>query len=139
MKRDEFIAKARSYIGTPFHHQGRLPGVGLDCVGVVVCAARELGYEVHDQVGYAKIPRGRTLIQAVEEHCDRIELATLQPGDLMLFSFIRDPQHLVIVTEVYPVINVVHSWSDSGKTVENSMDEQWWRRLVGCYQLKGIE
>ncbi len=44
MKREDFVRVARSYIGTPFHHQGRLPGVGLDCAGVIVCALAECGY-----------------------------------------------------------------------------------------------
>ena len=36
------IEVARGYVGTPFHHAGRLPGVGLDCIGVPVCAATRM-------------------------------------------------------------------------------------------------
>ncbi len=31
---DAAIAAARTCLGTPFHHQGRAPGVGLDCIGL---------------------------------------------------------------------------------------------------------
>ena len=41
--RAEFIAAARSYLRTPYGHQGRMPGVLLDCVGVPICAARQVG------------------------------------------------------------------------------------------------
>ena len=40
--RADAVRVARTYIDTPFQHMGRLPGVGLDCAGVLVCVAREL-------------------------------------------------------------------------------------------------
>jgi hypothetical protein len=36
-----FIAQARTWIGTPFHHQGRLKGVGCDCLGLIVGVAED--------------------------------------------------------------------------------------------------
>jgi len=41
--RDEIVRLSRAYIDTPFHHAARLPGVGLDCVGLLVCVARAVG------------------------------------------------------------------------------------------------
>ena len=38
------IAAARACIGTPFHHQGRRPGAGLDCIGLIVIALRAAGF-----------------------------------------------------------------------------------------------
>ncbi len=33
---------AKTYIGTPFHHLGRIKDVGIDCVGIIICVAKEL-------------------------------------------------------------------------------------------------
>jgi NlpC/P60 family putative phage cell wall peptidase len=33
--RNTIIAEARSWIGTPYHHQAALKGVGCDCLGLV--------------------------------------------------------------------------------------------------------
>lgn len=33
--RDIIIVEARSWIGTPYHHQAALKGVGCDCLGLV--------------------------------------------------------------------------------------------------------
>jgi len=33
--RCSIIAEARSWIGTPYHHQAALKGVGYDCLGFV--------------------------------------------------------------------------------------------------------
>ena len=35
----DIIAIARACLGTPFRHQGRIPGVALDCAGLVVAVA----------------------------------------------------------------------------------------------------
>lgn len=127
-----FIDAVRSYIGTPFHHQGRAPHVGLDCAGVVVCAARECGMAVSDAHGYARTPANGMLEQAVIAHCDRIPVEAVTSGDIMLFRFLREPQHLA----VYDDGMLIHAYSAVGKVVRNSFDATWRERLVACYRLR---
>ena len=69
-KRSNFVEAAKSYTGTKFIHQGRTPHVGLDCAGVVICAAQEAGYDVDAPSVYRRIPRPATLIAALERFCD---------------------------------------------------------------------
>lgn len=135
MTRNEFITAARSYIGTPFQHQGRLPGVGLDCAGVIVCAAKAGGFSVSDVTGYATVPSGGLLEQAVLDHCERIMLDATQTGDIMLFKFLYEPQHLAIFDNGM----LIHAYNSVGKVVENGFDAVWHSRLVGCYRLRGIK
>ena len=40
--RDEIVAHARAWIGTPYHHQASRIGVGTDCLGLVRGVCREL-------------------------------------------------------------------------------------------------
>lgn len=134
MSREKFLALVRSYIGTPFHHQGRLPQVGLDCAGVVVCAAKECGVGVDDQQGYARTPANGMLEQAVIAHCERIQLVEVVSGDIMLFRFLKEPQHLA----VYDAGMLIHAYSSVGKVVRNSFDEAWRKRLVAVYRMKGM-
>jgi cell wall-associated NlpC family hydrolase len=134
MMRDKFIAAAKSYIGTPFHHQGRLPGVGLDCAGVVVCAAAACGIDIRDVRGYGRVPAGGMLEQAVLDHCDRVPLNEIRSSDIMLFCFLREPQHLAVFDNGM----LIHAYSSVGKVVENSFDDVWRARLRGCYRLKAM-
>lgn len=138
MKRDEFIAAAQSMLGTPFKHQGRLPGVALDCAGVVVCAARSAGYHVVDVHGYSRIPSNGQFMAAVLAHCDPVELSEVQPGDLMMFAFRTEPQHIAIITRTDPIF-ILHSYQHVGKVVEHSLDDTWRNRMRGCYRIRGIE
>jgi len=135
MIRDEFVAMARSYVGTPFHHQGRLPEVGLDCAGVVVCAARACGYDVQDVQGYGRIPANGLLEQAVLSHCDQVPIADARNGDIMLFAFRNEPQHLAIYADGM----IIHAYMQVNKVVENSLDDVWRSRLRGCYRLRGMD
>jgi len=135
MRRAEFALAARSFIGTPFHHQGRLPGVGLDCAGVVVCAAARCGLVIADSPGYGRIPSQGLLEQAVMDHCDRVGLHDIETGDIILFKFLREPQHLA----VYDNGMLIHAYSSVGKVIENALDATWRSRLVACYRLRGSE
>lgn len=42
--------------GTPWHIGGRLPGIGLDCVGILVCASKKAGIPLEDFSGYGSWP-----------------------------------------------------------------------------------
>ena len=69
---NETVRMARDYLGTPYHHQARLKGHGIDCVGLVVCVARELGvlpFDV-DVTGYSRIPDGKALMHHLHAHMD---------------------------------------------------------------------
>ena len=62
----KIVAAARACIGTPFRPQGRLPGVGLDCIGLAAWAVRAVGIEVdvparriHLDVGDDELARRR--------------------------------------------------------------------------------
>lgn len=127
-----FLEIARSYIGTPFKHQGRLPGVGLDCAGVVVCALIESGKQVQDVLGYGRIPSKGLFQRMVDQQCDNINIDEIKDGDLMMFAFRTDSQHIAI----YDNGMIIHAYSEVGKVVRNSLDDAWRERLRGCYRIK---
>lgn len=52
--RAEIVAEARLWLGTPYHHQGSVLGVGCDCVGLVRGVYRGLiGPEPEDRPNYS--------------------------------------------------------------------------------------
>lgn len=100
--RAAFVETVLSYVGTPFHHQGRLPGVGLDCPGPIICAARHHGLVApnFDVTAYSRIPDGVTLQAHCETYMDRVQLDDAQPGDVILAGFRNGPpQHLGVIVE----------------------------------------
>lgn len=130
--RQQIIDAARSYLRVPYHHQGR-NRAGIDCAGLIVCVARDVGIELQDMGGYPRTPDGKALRSFVEEQGRRV--AEYQPGDILLMRFERDPQHLAIVTDR----GMIHSYLGAGKVVEHGIDKTWAKRIVAAYAFPGVE
>ena len=97
MTPDAIVSAARALIGTPFVHQGRIPGRALDCAGLVVAVAQAVGVEYIDQTGYSCNPSGGLLEAALDGQpgIERVPTSDRVPGDILLMRFSGDPQHLV--------------------------------------------
>ena len=100
------VDQARTWLGTPFHHQARLKGKGCDCLGLVVGVADELelvnAYGIHlswyDEIDYPKAPDGAYLLAKLQALLIEVPKDQARPGDLGLFNIQNNPQHLAIFT-----------------------------------------
>ena len=130
---------ARSYIGTPFHHQGRLPGVGLDCVGVLICVARDLGLVApdFDVTGYERMPDGVELMRHLTERFASIQQAEMRPGDIVCEAFDKHPQHVGIVGNYrHGGLTIIHAASKHGAVVETRLMFTPAMRFVAAFRFK---
>ena len=127
---ERMIDAARACVGTPFHHQGRLPKVGLDCIGLVIVALRAVHVVVNDKTDYGRRPDGKSLIAALEAH-GVIRVDDVKAGDILVFRYDRQPQHVALATSAHTMI---HSFAPAGKVIETSFGAYWKRRLVGVYR-----
>jgi len=136
MTADEIIAAARACVGTPFRHQGRQPGVGLDCAGVAVQVASALGCAVIDQEGYGDRP-AHGMLEAMLDAQPCLERVTddagPQPGDVLLMRFNGDPQHVAILAGE----TMIHAWASPGLCCEHDVDATWRARIVRVYRFVG--
>lgn len=110
--RADIVRVARSYLETPFHHMGRLPGVGLDCVGVPVCACRDLGIVApdFDVPAYTPTPDGHTMIEWCNAHLTAVSRADMQPGDMIITKVDVDPQHISVLGDYrHGGLSIIHS------------------------------
>ena len=139
MSREEIITAARALIGTPFVHQGRRPHIALDCAGLVVAVAEEVGIAALDQQGYGRRPSNGLLQSALDgQPClARVSPAEMQPGDVLLMRVVRDPQHLAIFAGYSPVCEsetIIHAEIGAGKVCEHRLDDTWRSRIVRVYR-----
>ena len=110
---------AEGFEGTPFRHQGRVPGTGLDCGGVVVCAAWVAGLPFVDSKAYGRRPNPRRMIEVLEREMVRIDVEQAGDGDVLFFWFLAEhvPQHLGVLTTRKSRPHVVHAYDEIGKVV----------------------
>lgn len=130
--RADVVRVARSYHGVRWRHQGRTR-YGIDCIGLVILVAHELGLSDHDCTDYSRIPDGRQLRQALECHLQ--PTTDQQPGDVVLMRFAREPQHVGILTD----IGLIHAYAATRKVIEHRIDKNWSDRIVAAYSFRGIE
>ena len=124
------VAAARSWLGTPWHHQGRLKHVGVDCIGLAVGVAREIGLTVEDQTDYGREPDADLLLEKLHLHCERVD--DWQPGDILLFA-ISGPRarHVGFATD----IGMIHAHAPARRVVEHGIDATWRQRIIGAWRL----
>lgn len=114
-ERDDVVDEAMTWLRTPFHHAGRIKGVGVDCA--------MLPLEVYSKVGlipYVEKVEGYPLdwhLHRNEERylqtvlCNAVETDTPQRGDFILFQFGRCYSHGAIVID-WPVL--IHAYIGMG-------------------------
>ncbi len=133
MKREELIEEARSWIGTPFHHQASTKGAGCDCAGLVRGVGAAFGcIDPNVIMNYAREPNG-----TIERYLDKFVTVTKnpKPGDIVLFRIRRLPQHMGFLTDKGTII---HSYYPFG-VVEHEFSDKWKQRVVRYYTCRTVE
>lgn len=128
----DIVEAARLFLGTPFKHQGRY-SYGVDCGGLLILAAREMGVYLQDIQGYYRMPDDQVLKAALDDQLIRTSRGkdnTLY-GDILLMAFRKNPQHIAIRTDK----GIIHAHEDSGGVIETNLDERWKKRIKGVYTL----
>lgn len=115
------VAEAQTWIGTPFHHEARLKGVGVDCVMLLAEVYERAGIVDHIMVPH--YPPDWHMHHDAEKYTDNLPVYARQiegpplPGDIAVFRFGRTFSHGTIVVEwprlihAYWAVGVV--WGDA--------------------------
>lgn len=134
----DVTAAARSMIGTPFHHLGRSPGIGLDCVGLLVSTAKLLGDTAHDKAVYARFSTDNTLMHELAQCLLQVPTeAALCEGMILVFRVDRRQMHAGIVG-LHPVMNeltMIHAYNKSGvnRVCEHILTDTWRKMVIGRF------
>ncbi len=145
---EQIIIQARTWLGTAYHHQGRLkksdhgPG-GVDCLGLVVGVIAELGIQDGhgnplkdaDELNYSMYPEGNRLITSISKHLESVPLEERRIGDLLLFKTFQEPQHIGLLSE-YPIggSGLIHCTSTAGKVVEQPLSATWIKMMTHVFR-----
>lgn len=138
--REAIVREARSCLGTPWLHQGRVPGLkgGLDCAGLIIYVAHTLELSTFDYTAYSRYPDGRQLRALLDAHLDRIARADLREADVLLMTEARWPCHVALVSETRPRERIIHSVAKYRKVVEHALDAAWAVKIRGAYRFRGV-
>jgi cell wall-associated NlpC family hydrolase len=124
-RRKQVIAAAETWLGTPYHHMGRLKGVGCDCLTLLAAVYHEAGIVPAIEIPF--YPPDWHLHRSIERYVeglreyarevDPIEIPGSSlgtgtgPGNIALFRFGRCFAHGAVVVE-WP--HLIHAWNGLG-------------------------
>lgn len=134
---DRIVRKAREFLGTPYHHDARLKGVGVDCAGLIACTFDELGVSVPDKRGYGfDADNFEVLRGGVAALGDPVGSGPWMPGDMILFRARLMFNHCGF----YTGDGLIHAYSSPCvmAVAEHPMDESWLLRVADVYRYRGI-
>lgn len=134
---DAVIAAARAWLGTPYHDQASLRGVGCDCLGLARGVWREVvGPEPLKIPPYTRdwgeTGKREVLRDGAKQMMIPIPVEEAGPGDVLLFRM-RDhavAKHIGILTEP---ARFIHSYDRLG-VVEEALTDAWRRRIAFAFR-----
>lgn len=120
--RELVIAEAKTWIGTPYQHRGRVKGVGVDCGGLLYQVYSPF---IHMRPFPKNYPPDWALHRESEIYLDFIKPYTFEiekpvPGGMALFLVGRSWSHAAIMSEK---LRYIHSWgrNQAGGVIESHL------------------
>ena len=139
------VESARRWIGTPYHHQASVQGVGCDCLGLVRGVWRDVyGMDTETPPPYSKdwgeATGVETMLLAAARHLRAVPVREMAVGDVLIFRLKRTTiaKHSGILSCVEDGrLRMVHSTEGVG-VVEVHLNDWWKRRIAGVFRFPDI-
>lgn len=139
--RDAIVQAARSWLGTPYHHQAALSGVGCDCLGLVRGVWRTLyGDDVEVPASYSRdwadASGVETMLDGAARHLIAIAPHQAAAGDVLIFRLRTGcvAKHAAILSGADTFVHAM----EGGPVSEVVLSAWWRRRIAGAFQFPSL-
>lgn len=148
---EQFITQARTWLGVPWHHQGR-SRLGVDCAGLPECVLAELGAlpkGYRASRNYGRLPTSE-LDETLHQWCRLVwrrtspdESPQVMPGYLIRIRYPKQerPSHLAICTGP----TIIHAYRAERRrgprgcgVMEHAYRTRWLDLTVDAWQAPGV-
>ena len=125
-QRTAVVSEAESWLGTPYHHEARIKGHGVDCAQILVGVFANVG--LIEPVRLPHYPMDWNLHRDEERYLDILARYTREigsaprPADIVVWKFGRCFSHGAIVV-AWPV--VIHAYVGSICVLEDAEKASW--------------
>lgn len=137
--REAIVAEARTWLGTPWHHEGRVKGAGVDCAQLLIAVYSAVGlidaYVPEHYPPDWHLHRAEPIfLNELLRHCEPSDVG--KPGDIAMFKFGQQLAHGAIVVRDKVVI---HAWRNEGRVTVGELEHSpLGRKLGGFYRWRGF-
>ena len=140
ISRDDIVAEARRWLGTPYRHQASMRGAGTDCLGLIRGVWRSLyGQEPEAVPAYTadwSETTGEEVVLAAASRWLRSKpLSSNDIGDVIVFRMRSTgvAKHLGVTASRHGMTSFVHAYTDHG-VIETLLSTPWQRKIVGRFE-----
>ena len=138
---DKIVEVARLWLGTPYHHQQHVKGVGTDCLGLIVGIYKELYGEVptvplNYSNNWMESTGKELMLQYANEYLTKIPMGSIRPGVVALFRMHTYglAKHAGIITDwSADSKSMIHAQEGLG-VVEVYLNRWWENRIISIYE-----
>lgn len=132
------VREAREWLATPYHHQGAIRGVGVDCAYLLIRVYHACGLipDIDPRPYPADWHLHRSeqrYLSWVEQYAEQVD--DPQPGDVALYQYGRCISHGAIVIN-WPTI--IHAYKGEGCVLDDGASGKMADRLVGFWRLREV-
>ncbi len=135
------VRLARGWIGTPYHHQASVKGVGADCLGLVRGVWRELsGHEAEIVPAYSRdwgeATGTETMLLGARRQMVEIDPRDIQMGDVVVFRLRPGAvaKHAAIIAGENTMIHAM----EGAPAREAALGPWWRRRIAAAFSFPGV-
>jgi cell wall-associated NlpC family hydrolase len=125
-QREAVVTAARSFVGTPYHHEARIKGVGVDCATLLELAYVEAGVlPPMNATAYSSqwhLHHDEPLYENAVKDQGAKQVETPGIGDIILYFQGRQFAHGAIISSVCP-LRIIHAYAASRGVVEGDETE----------------
>jgi cell wall-associated NlpC family hydrolase len=118
---------------------GRTRETGLDCFGLVIRVAWDLGLSQFTFDGYDRMPNPQHVIQHCDAQMTRIPAPEAQVGDVILMAFGTWPSHLAILADKARPFSLIHAYAGMRQVCETSLSGDLLKGVKAWYRLPNVE
>lgn len=139
----DFVKSLRKYKDKPWVEMGRNPDLGVDCVGLIICALKDLGFNPKDEYHYTKYDEFLLLVKGLKQDFKEIEKKFFPyEGALILFRGREIFNHVGVYTGFYDNKHwFIHSLNkdEYNKVIEQPYEPYWMMNTHSFHWHKELE
>lgn len=138
-RRAALVAEALTWLGTPYHHAGRVKGGGTDCGMLILQSCINAGLIPDTEVGYYPMDwhlhrNAERYLEWVTRYCVEVKRDAPLPGDILVYRYGRCISHGALVVR-WP--QIIHAYIGQGVVLADGRDCDLARRQSGIYSYWG--
>lgn len=135
-KRTKAILEARSWLNTPWRHNRKDKGRGVDCINFLFAVGQSVGLRLPPlPEQYAKIPIKNEIEKYLTKSFVRCFDGKIKIARVLLFSFRGYKCHVGIATSDHSMIHACN-FGRHQKVQEHEINGVWWQSLDSVWEVK---